>query len=102
VPARIHLLRRESITPIARYLERARHNTDLFEAQLDLAVALLYREREYRAMHQAHWFSGKTPSAVHSSDANRQPPGGSKENQGIFCRNRCVAGKRRRPAFGGA
>lgn len=59
---KVYLLRPESITPIARHLERRDRNPDSFAIQLEFAVALLYREREYRAMHQVSWFSGTVPA----------------------------------------
>jgi hypothetical protein len=55
---KLHLLRPESITPIARYLERREHNPDSFAAQLELAIVVLYREREYRTMYQSGWLMG--------------------------------------------
>lgn len=59
---KVHLLRPKSITPIARYLQRRNQNPDSFAIQLEFAIALLYREREYRAMHRAGWFRGTVPA----------------------------------------
>jgi hypothetical protein len=57
-----HLLRRESITPIARYLARRGELPDSAARQLEFAAVLLYREREYRSMHMASWWSGARPA----------------------------------------
>lgn len=54
---KVHILRPESITPIARYLERGRAHPDSYTVQKELAAVLLHREREYRGMHQP-WSSG--------------------------------------------
>jgi hypothetical protein len=60
---RVHLLRPESITPIALYLTRSEQNKNSFATQLEFATVLLYREREYRAMHQSRWvMTGAKPS----------------------------------------
>lgn len=63
----MHLLRPESITPIGLYLERRRQAPDSFAVQLEFATVLLYREREYRAMYQARWFSGAIPAPAADS-----------------------------------
>jgi hypothetical protein len=52
---KIHLLRRESVTPIAIYIARCDEQPDSFDHWLDLAVLLLYREREYRSMYSSGW-----------------------------------------------
>lgn len=49
----IHLLRPESVTPIVTYLARSDAAPTRFAPQLDLAIALLYREREYAVMYWA-------------------------------------------------
>ena len=59
---KIHLLRRESVTPIATYLARRSELPDSAERQLEFAAALLYREREYRNMHSAAWWRGARPA----------------------------------------
>ena len=61
---KIHLLRPESVTPIAPYLARRAELPDSVERQLEFAVALLYREREYRAMYSVAWRSGARPAPV--------------------------------------
>jgi hypothetical protein len=62
-----HLLRRESVTPIATYLARRGELPDSAERQLEFAAVLLYREREYRSMHMASWWSGTRPAPVPDS-----------------------------------
>lgn len=59
---RTHLLRRESITPIARYLARRGELPDSADRQIEFAAVLLYREREYRSMYSATWRSGARPA----------------------------------------
>jgi hypothetical protein len=69
---KIHLLRRESITPIARYIARRDEQPDSFDRQLEFGIVLLYREREYRAMHSSDWLMrGVRPAA--SPDSPFQP-----------------------------
>jgi len=58
--AKIHLLRPESITPIAQYLERTRGGTT---APVELACLLLYREREFRSMYASSWRPDRLPTA---------------------------------------
>lgn len=48
---RIQLLRPESLTPIAIYLDRSAAAPASFQPQFDLTAALLDREREYQAMY---------------------------------------------------
>jgi hypothetical protein len=69
----MHLLRPESITPIGLYLERHRQHPDSFEAQLDFATVLLYREREYRVMNQSRWLRGDTPPPAPAADSPFAP-----------------------------
>ena len=57
--AKIHLLRPESITPIAHYLERARAGTT---SPVEFACLLLYREREYRSMYASSWRPDQLPA----------------------------------------
>jgi hypothetical protein len=57
-----HLLHRESITPIARYLARRGELPDSADRQLEFAAVLLYREREYHSMHSASWVGGARPA----------------------------------------
>ena len=52
---KIHLLRRESVTPIAIYIARCDEQPNSFNRWLDLAALLLYREREYRSMYSSAW-----------------------------------------------
>ena len=52
---KIHLLRRESVTPIAIYIARCDERPDSFDRWLDFAALLLYREREYRSMYSSDW-----------------------------------------------
>ncbi len=59
----IHVLRPESVTPIGRYLDRARASAGDHDCWLDLACLLLYREREYRAMTGAPWTPERLPRA---------------------------------------
>jgi hypothetical protein len=64
----MRLLRPESITPIGLYLERHRQNPDSFDAQLEFATVLLYREREYLAMNRSRWLMGDgTPAPAADS-----------------------------------
>jgi hypothetical protein len=48
---KVHILRPESITPIALYLDRRRQYPESLDAQIEFASVLLYREREYRTMY---------------------------------------------------
>jgi hypothetical protein len=68
---KIHLMTRESVTPIGRYLERSRANATDLGAQIDLAALVLYREREYVTTHYPLTLSG--PKAVPSPDSWFQP-----------------------------
>ena len=43
---KIHLLRPESVTPIAIYIARCDEQPDSFDRWLDFGALLLYRERE--------------------------------------------------------
>ena len=52
---KIHLLRRESITRIERYILRRDERPESFDRQLEFGVVLLYREREYRSMYRSDW-----------------------------------------------
>jgi hypothetical protein len=52
---KIHLLRRESITPIELYITRRGERPDSVDRQLEFAAVLLYREREYRSMYRSDW-----------------------------------------------
>jgi hypothetical protein len=67
-----HILRAESITPIALYIERHRNNPESYRAQLEFASVLLYREREYRAMNSSKWFIDRKKPAP-SADSPFQP-----------------------------
>jgi hypothetical protein len=58
---KIHILRPDSITPIALYIVRQRDSPESYRAQLEFATVLLYREREYRGMNSAKWFAGTKP-----------------------------------------
>jgi hypothetical protein len=53
---KIHLLRRESVTPIALYLARRDELPDSADRQIEFAAVLLYREREYRSMYGSSWW----------------------------------------------
>ena len=53
---KIHLLRRESITPIALYLARRDELPDSADRQLEFAAVLIYREREFKHMHMSSWW----------------------------------------------
>jgi hypothetical protein len=69
---KIHLVRRESVTPIARYIARRDEQPDAFDRQLEFATVLLYREREYRSMYSSDWLvRGVRPAA--SPDSPFQP-----------------------------
>lgn len=69
---KIHLLRRESITPIALYIARRDEQPDTFDRQLEFGTVLLYREREYRSMYGSDWLMrGVRPSP--SPDSPFQP-----------------------------
>jgi len=69
---KIHLLRRESITPIALYIARRDEQPESFHRQLEFGTVLLYREREYRSMYGSDWLvRGVWPSA--SPDSPFQP-----------------------------
>ena len=48
-----HILRPDSITPIALYIDRQLKAPDSYLVQLEFACVLLYREREYRGMNSA-------------------------------------------------
>jgi hypothetical protein len=52
---KIHLLRRESVTPIELYITRRDERPDAFDRQLEFGVVLLYREREYCSMYGSDW-----------------------------------------------
>ena len=52
---RIHLLRPESITPIATYLDLRAASAASAGAHIDFCSVLLYREREYLAMFSSRW-----------------------------------------------
>jgi hypothetical protein len=69
---KIHLLRRESITPIELYIKRRDERSDSFDRQLEFAVVLLYREREYRSMYRSDWFV-RHIKPVPSPDSPFQP-----------------------------
>lgn len=69
---KIHILRAESITPMALYLERQRNNPESYRAQLEFAGVLLYREREYHAMNSSAWLLGRKKPAP-SADSPFQP-----------------------------
>lgn len=69
---KIHLLRRESVTPIALYIARRDEAPDSFDRQLEFATVLLYREREYRSMHNSAWF-GRGERPAPSADSPFQP-----------------------------
>jgi hypothetical protein len=69
---KIHLLRRESVTPIARYIARRDEQPDTFDRQLEFATVLLYREREYRSMYRSKWLMGRLRPAP-SPDSPFQP-----------------------------
>jgi hypothetical protein len=58
---RVHILRNESVTPIQRYLERARGAPDSFPAQKECSALVLYREREYRTMFSSSLMAGAVP-----------------------------------------
>jgi len=69
---KIHLLRRESVTPIAVYIARRDDEPESFDRQLEFATVLLYREREYRSMYGSDWLvRGLRPAA--SPDSPFQP-----------------------------
>jgi len=71
-PVKIHLLRRESVTPIALYIARRDEQPDSFDRQLEFGIVLLYREREYRSMYGSDWLvRGVRPAA--SPDSPFQP-----------------------------
>jgi hypothetical protein len=57
--AKTHLLRPESVTPIARYLERVRTGV---ASPVEFACVLLYREREYRTMYASSWRPDRLPA----------------------------------------
>ena len=52
---KVHILRPESITPIGTYLDRRRQHPESFDAQIEFACVLLYRDREYRGMYASGW-----------------------------------------------
>ena len=61
---KIHLLRRESVTPIALYIARRDEQPERFDRQLEFGTVLLYREREYRSMYASDWLvRGVRPAA---------------------------------------
>ena len=66
-----HILRPESVTPIAQYIERQRNSPESYRVQVEFASVLLYREREYRAMNSSKWLDGKKPAP--SVDSPFQP-----------------------------
>ena len=69
---KIHLLRRESVTPIALYIARRDEQPESFDRQLEFGTVLLYREREYRSMYRSDWMlRGVRPAA--SPDSPFQP-----------------------------
>ena len=69
---KIHLLRRESVTPIALYIARRDEQPERFDRQLEFGTVLLYREREYRSMYRSDWLvRGVRPAA--SPDSPFQP-----------------------------
>ncbi len=55
---RVHILRKESVTPIQRYLERAREAPASFPVQKEFSALVLYREREYRTMFSSSLMAG--------------------------------------------
>jgi hypothetical protein len=69
---KIHLLRRESITPIGLYIARRDEKPESFDRQLEFGTVLLYREREYRSMHNSAWF-GRRERPAPSADSPFQP-----------------------------
>lgn len=66
---KIHLLRPDSVTPIATYLARSAGAASVWGPQLDLAIALLYRELEYAAM----YWSALGPPPVPASGSPFHP-----------------------------
>jgi hypothetical protein len=68
---KIHLLRRESVTPIALYIARRDEQPERFDRQVEFGTVLLYREREYRALYGSDWARGVRPAP--SSDSPFQP-----------------------------
>jgi hypothetical protein len=71
-PVKIHLLRRESVTPIALYVARRDEQPESFHRQLEFGTVLLYREREYRSMYSSDWLvRGIRPAP--SADSPFQP-----------------------------
>jgi hypothetical protein len=69
---KIHLLRRESVTPIALYIARRDEQPESVDRQLEFGTVLLYREREYRSMYSSDWLvRGVRPAA--SPDSPFQP-----------------------------
>jgi hypothetical protein len=79
---KVHVLRAESITPIGIYLDRSRENPVDFECQLELAVVLLYREREYRAIHSSRWLM--TGTVAEGADDGFAPYGLTPEAAAIL------------------
>ena len=69
---KIHLLRRESVTPIGLYVARRDEEPESFDRQLEFAAVLLYREREYRSMYRSDWAVRHKRPAV-SPDSPFQP-----------------------------
>jgi hypothetical protein len=53
------------------YLERRRAETDSYEAQIEFAAVLLYREREYHSMYSSRWMMGARPAP--SAESPFQP-----------------------------
>lgn len=90
---KVHILRPDSITPIARYLQAARLAPASYEIQKSLAALLLYREREYQSMYASRWtgVGGPLPSVdpfvPHSATADAE----------IACRERLGVGPHRTP-----
>ena len=69
---KIHLLRRESVTPIAIYIARCEEQPDSLNRWLDFGALLLYREREYRSMYSSGWvFRGPKQAPAPDSHFSR-------------------------------
>ena len=71
---KIHLLGRESVTPIALYIARRDEEQESFERQVEFGTVLLYREREYRSMYSSDWLGGAA-GAHHQSCESHRPRG---------------------------
>jgi hypothetical protein len=69
---KVHLLRRESVTPIAIYIARCDEQPDSFDRWLDFGALLLYREREYRSMYRSALLFGRLKPAP-APDSPFQP-----------------------------